>query len=119
MRLARFIFLDRVETCPACGSLIAGYQGATNMSALVCNVFRDNQQITTVWSTGTATSSSIVPLSQNSPSLRVTNSSYANKLSIHALTSNLDNVVVYCGTKEKPKLANFTLRIYSKSFYEC
>ena len=85
------------------------------MSALVCNVFRDNQQTSTVWSTGTTTSSKIIPLSQSSASLRVSDKIYAKKLSIDALTPGLDNVVVYCGTRKKPKLANFTLRIYSKS----
>lgn len=108
--------LDQVETHPDCGALIAGHHEATNMPALLCNVFRDNQQTTTVWSTGTATSSRIIPLSQSSGSLWVSNNFYTNKLSIHALTSDLDNMVIYCGTEEKPKLANFTLRIYSKSF---
>ena len=108
--------LDRVETRPGCGALIAGYKGDRNMSALVCNVFRDNQQTTTVWSAGTATSRGIIPLSQSSGSLSVSNNIYASKLSILALTSDLDNLVVYCGTEEKPELANFTLRIYSKNF---
>lgn len=85
------------------------------MSALVCNVFRDNQPTTTVWSTGTVTSSEIIPLSQSSASLQVSGGIYAKKLSIVALTPDLDNVIIYCGTKENPKLANFTLRIYSKN----
>lgn len=107
--------LDRVETHPGCGTLIAGYKG-DNMSAIVCNVFRDNQQISTVWSTGNTTSSRIIPSSQSSGSLYMSNNTYANELGINALTSDLDNVVVYCGTEEKPELANFTLRIYSKNF---
>ena len=86
------------------------------MPALVCNVFSDNQQVTTVWNTGTTSSRIIQPLSQSSASLWVSTDVYATKLDIHTLASDLDNVIVYCGTEENPKLANFTLRIYSKSF---
>ena len=86
------------------------------MSALVCDVFRDNQQTTTIWKTGATNSNGIFPLSQSSGSLRVSDNTYGNELSILNLTADLDNVIVYCGMEENPMLANFTLRIYSKSF---
>ena len=36
------------------------------------------------------------------------------KLTILTLSSNLDGVLVYCGTEDEPLIANFTLRIYRK-----
>lgn len=109
------VFLVRVETHPASGTLIAGFEGATNISVLFCNIFSDNQQISTLWNTGNVANGIIQPLSQSLTSLVVTKDSlYENKLTILNLTSNLNDMIVFCGTEEDPKLANFTLRIYRK-----
>ena len=40
---------------------------------------------------------------------------FDNKLTILNWTAELDGVIVYCGTGQDRKQANFTLRIYSES----
>lgn len=43
------------------------------------------------------------------------NVTYNNQLTVLNLTSELDEVIVFCGTGQQQALANFTLRIYRKS----
>lgn len=105
--------LDRVETFPVSGTLIAGFEEEQIASTLICNAFSDNQQMATKWSTGNIRNEEIQEVSMNSASLSLTNEHYNNKLVIRCLRSDLDNIVVYCGTNETPKLANFTIRLYS------
>ena len=45
--------------------------------------------------------------------------SLQNKLTVQNLTSDLDGVIVYCGTEEEPELANITLRIYRRCHVSC
>ena len=109
--LSHNILLDRAETSPANGILIAGFEGATNLSTLLCSVFSHNQQTATVWSVKSFTSDELLPVS---PNVAKTAGPYNSMLTIQALTPGLDNTVVYCGTEERLKLAHFRLRIYSK-----
>lgn len=101
-----------METDPASGTLIAGFEGDMNISALVCNAYSHNQQTPTVWGMANVTSGDhMLSLPE---SLKVDDNSYRNGLNIQHFSSNLDNVVVYCGTQDRPKLAYFRLRLYSK-----
>ena len=47
------------------------------------------------------------------------NFTYENSLTVTNLTSDLDGVIIYCGTGVQPRQANFTLRIYRKFLYRC
>ena len=40
---------------------------------------------------------------------------YLNRLTVLNMTSELDDVILYCGTGAQPRQANFTLKIYRKS----
>ena len=100
-----------METDPDNGTLIADFEGATNLSVLVCKAFSHNQQTPTVWSMRNFTSDKLLPLPQT---LAVDDGLYNSALAVLNLTPDLDGVVLYCGTKERPKLAHFQLRIYSK-----
>ena len=42
------------------------------------------------------------------------NLTYQNSLTITNMTSDLDGVIIYCGTGKQSQQANFTLRIYGK-----
>ena len=75
--------------------LITDYKGKE--IHLKCTHFRDGHKYPCHWTVG-----------DYQPSVH---HSYSYVLN---LTSDLDGKMVYCGTNEKTKLANFTLRIYRK-----
>ena len=111
---------------PPSGSVIGNFEGTVNATTLTCNVsssggtrlptdwnivnFRGStefQQITDTFDTDLFSISG-GPLPSN-PGI-----STFNQLKILNVTSELDGVLVYCGTGAQPQQANFTLRLYRK-----
>lgn len=97
-----------------------------NVTTFTCNIFSPNhdEQQETIWR---------LKNSQGNPNLQpISNSTISSmflihvnrdihddnfmdyKLTVQNLTSDLDGVIVYCGTEQEPEFANFTLRIYRK-----
>ena len=114
------------QTDPPSGSVIADFEGTANVTTLVCNVTGPtNERGITVWSVENFRGGSGVAglLLTTAPELfgfggdpipSAPNFTYLNRLTIRQLTSELDEVVLYCGTGSSSLQANFLLRIYRK-----
>ena len=108
-------------------SLIADFEGTLNATIFSCDVFSQagSLQITTRWSIENFrgvdslrfVTDSLAPelflitgdTRPDDPTL-----SFQNYLTVLNLTSELDGVVIYCGSGRDPVQVNFTLRIYRK-----
>ena len=90
-----------MRTEPPSGSLVANYEGRE--INLRCSRFRDGHKSPTQWSRKKTWDSQ--------PSR---DGSLLNELIILNLISDLDGMIICCGTEEEPELANFTLRVYRK-----
>ena len=108
---------------PPGGSIIANFEGTLNARTVTCNVTNDQgQQISTAWSLWnvTANASRLQLITTPSELFSISGDpivshpqiTYRNRLTILRLTSELDKVLVFCGNGERPRQANFTLRIY-------
>ena len=109
--------------------MIANFEGSVNVTTLSCIVtdFQFGNQITTIWS---------IENFRNVPDLQIISDQFAqsflelmldgdlrpsgtstfhNRLKVLVLSSELDGVIIYWGIGQQPRLANFTLKIYSKS----
>ena len=118
--------LGAAQTDPPSGSVIAHFEGTANVTTLVCNVTEiNNMRGITVWSVENFRGGSGVAglLLTTAPELfgfggdpipSAPNFTYLNQLTIRQLTSELDEVVLYCGTGSSSQQANFMLRIYRK-----
>ena len=110
---------------PPSGSVIANFEGALNAITINCSVTSSQGfRITTEWTLTNYGGSDATFTPNNLPTPELfsfsgdpfpgTNSTYLNSLTVTNLTSDLDGVIVYCGTGARPQQANFTLRIYRK-----
>ena len=114
---------------PESGSLLASLEGSVNTTTFTCNIFSPThiEQQMTIWrlknlqgnpelqpiSNCTASSMFLIHVNRD-----VWDDNFKDyKLTVQNLTSDLDGVIVYCGTEQEPELANFTLRIYRKWKY--
>ena len=102
-----------VQTDPTSGSVIAGLKGSS--ATITCNVFspEDREELPTVWHLQNLQGSSdLQSVSDNGVSSMFTIRD--GVMTISSFAPPLDGVVVFCGTDEEPRLANFTLRIIRK-----
>ena len=118
--------LGAAEVDPPSGSVIANFEGTANATTLTCNVTNSQgSQTSTSWfvqnfrgsqSNLQSITNSFVPelFSVDGDPRPGFNITLRNRLTIVNLTSELDDVTVYCGTGQNPEQANFILRVYSK-----
>ena len=116
--------MGAAQVSPDSGSTIAGFEGTLDAATLTCNITVGNQ-ISTTWSVGNfrgvaGTQTIGVNFATelfsiggdpdpNNPGL-----TYLNQLTILNLTSELDGVMVFCGTGATLEQALFLLRVYRK-----
>ena len=112
---------------PPTGTLIVNFEGTLeNAVTITCNITNGVNQIGTQWSIENFRNSpNLISLpSNNIPEiaidgdLRPSGSTFRNRLTISALTSQLDGVIIHCGTGEQPRQANYPVRIYRKFYYD-
>ena len=100
------------------GSVVANFEGTINATTLICNVTRGEVQIDTFWSfanfRGVAGRQSLLSLSMSTQNLFLAEGLFLNEVTITNWTSEVDQVIAFCGTGGDPTQANVTLRIYSK-----
>ena len=99
------------------GSVIASFEGTVNATTLICNVTRNESQIDTFWSIGNfrgvAARRSLRNL-MSSQNIFLAEQFFLNELRVTNWTSEVDRVIVFCGTGGEPEQTNVTLRIYRK-----
>ena len=111
---------------PPSGTLIANLEGAENATILTCNITNpEGDQISTQWNVGNFRGSGPNDLRHviDDPELffvsgdPIPNSTFLfdNRLTILSWTTELDEVIVYCGNGQMPQQANFILRVYRES----
>ena len=115
-------FDTHMKPVPSSGTLLADSLGAENFTILNCSILASSTPVTVLWRVENFRNSStdLVVKSDTAPELfyieeKVTKSKHfftQSHLTILNLTSDLDGVVVFCGTNEDPKLANFSIRVY-------
>ena len=116
---------------PPSGTLIVNFEGTLeNAVTITCNITHIIQnvvtQIGTQWSIENFRNSpNLLSLPNNNipeitieGDLRPSGSTFRNRLIISALTSQLDGVIIHCGTGEQPREANYPVRIYRKFYYK-
>ena len=105
-----------VDPAPS-GSVVANFEGTINAATLICNVTRGEDQIDTFWSfanfRGVDGRQSLLTLG-SSQNLFFAGGLFLNELTITNWTSEVDQVIAFCGTGGDPTQANVTLRIYRK-----
>ena len=114
---------------PPSGTVIANFEGTENVTTLTCNVTDDQtgDQAITAWSIenfrGVSEARAILLdlapelfLFSGDPFPSDPSFTFINRLTILRLTSELDEVIVYCGigAGAAAEQANFTLRVYRK-----
>ena len=111
---------------PPSGSVIANFEGTLNATTLSCNISTDSEgtQIGTQWVTENFRGNpALQRVSDAAPDLfefggdlrpGSTTDTFLNRLTIVNVTSDLDNVILYCGTDIQRRQANFTIRLYCK-----
>ena len=113
---------------PPTGTLIVNFEGTLeNAVTITCNITHIIQnvvtQIGTQWSIENFRNSpDLISLpSDNIPEITIDGdlrpsglSTFRNRLTISALTSQLDGVMILCGTGEQPRQANYPIRVYRK-----
>lgn len=112
-----------IHTEPHPGSHLIHYEGSLNIITLKCTKFNDNEEI--IWSLQNFRHNTEVKRVRDieipelfyNISNEAENYSIRSHFTIHNITLQLDEVVIFCGTNEEPLLANFTLHVkdYSKS----
>jgi hypothetical protein len=114
---------------PPTGTLIANFEGTLeNAVTISCNITHNLIQIGTAWSIenfGNSPTLRSLP-NDNIPEITIDgdlrpsgSSTFRNRLIISVLTSQLDGVIIYCGTGEDPRQANYPVRVYREFYYEC
>ena len=119
--------LGAAEADPLSGSVIANFEGTENVTTLVCNITGAmGRRDITSWSiTNFRGVSERRPLLTTlapelfqfggDPIPETPSFTFQNRLTILRLTSELDEVVIYCGFGGSPAQANFILRLFRKS----
>ena len=116
-----------MKSFPPSGSQIVDHLGAENFATLNCSILARNKAVHIRWSVQNFKGNSDVHvLEENTAALRgllhITeevesaskNFLTHSHLTIRQLTSEFDNAIVYCGTEDDLKQANFTLKVYCK-----
>ena len=107
---------DFISPAPS-WSMLVNFEGAINGATLICNVTRGEIQIDTFWSfanfRGVVGIQALILLSSRNPPF-VANGLFLNELRVTNWTSEVDRVIVFCGTGGDPTQTNVTLRIYRK-----
>ena len=98
---------------PPSGSVLPDIEGTINFTTLSCVIVSGNMNRTVVWSIQSLSDKEITQINNSKEGFLI-HGSLQNKLTAQNLTSNLDGAVLYCGTEQEPRLANFTIRIYRK-----
>lgn len=101
---------------PPSGSVLPDIEGTINFTTLSCVIVSGNMNRTVVWSIQSLSDKEITQINNSKEGFLI-HGSLQNKLTVQNLTSNLDGAVLYCGTEQEPRLANFTIRIYRKHQY--
>ena len=110
---------------PPSGSVIANFEGALSATTLSCNISNsEGTQIGTQWAIENYRGNpALQRVSDAAPDLfefggdlrpGSTTNTFSNRLTIVNVTSDLDNVILYCGTGIQRRQVNFTIRIYRK-----
>ena len=115
---------------PPSGTPIVDFEGTLeNAVTITCNITSGEAQIGTVWSierfgNNPGLTSLSDELVQMIPDLSIDGdlrpsgtSTFRNRLTISALSSELDGVILYCGTGQDIRQANFPVRVYRKLTY--
>ena len=112
-----------MKSMPSSGTLLAENLGTKNFAALNCSILSYNEPVSVLWSLRNISSDQIVD-NNTAPKLfyieeeviNITSKNFftQSRFIILNLTSDLDGVVVFCGTHEDPKMSNFSLRVYCK-----
>lgn len=122
-----FLAYKGFDTCmksmPSSGTLLADNLGTMNFAIINCSILSYSKSVSVLWSLRNISTDHRVD-NNTAPELfyieeEVTNITRRNFFTqshfiILNLTSDLDGVVVFCGTHEEPKVANFSLRVYCK-----
>ena len=120
------IGLGAVESVdPPSGSVIADFEGAENVTTIMCNITISlSIQVTTQWSIQEFRGVGLQIITNDfDTNLFLVHGdsdhiwadySFRNQLTILRLTSELDRVTVFCGSGVHSKQANFHLRTYRK-----
>ena len=121
--------MGAAKTVPPSGSVIGSFEGTVSVTILTCNITDDQtgDQAITVWSIGNFRDvpevrtilADLAPdlfLFSGDPLPSDPSFTYLNRLTVLNLTSELDEVIVYCGSGagSAAEQANFTLRVYRK-----
>jgi hypothetical protein len=97
--------------------VVANFEGITNAPTLMCNVTRDESQIDTFWSIanfrGVPGGQALISL-VSSQNIFVAEGLFLNELRVTNWTSEVDRVIVFCGTGGNRTQTNVTLRVYRK-----
>ena len=116
---------------PPSGSVIADFEGAENVTTIMCNVTDGRvppNQFESRWSVqdfrGVAGLQTLTDdfdtnlfLVSGDPDPIGPSGSFRNRLTILRLTTELDGTIIFCGIGAFPQQANFPLRIYRKFSY--
>ena len=108
--------------------MIVDFEGTINSTTLTCNITNLGNQISTQWGVGSfrgvpglqLITDDLAPelfLISGDPIPSFPIFTYRNRLTILVMTSDLDEVIVYCGSGTDPQQANFVLRLYRKCNY--
>lgn len=107
---------DFIGPAPS-GSVVANFEGAINATTLICNITRGENQIDTFWSfanfRGVAGIQALLLIASMNPPF-FADGLFLNELIVTNWTSEVDRVIVFCGTGGDPTQANVTLRTYRK-----
>ena len=111
---------------PRC-SVLANFEGTPNATTINCSITNSQgAQVTTEWTLTNfrGDDALFTPNNITAPELFSFNGdpipgfkfklTYQNSLTVTNLTSDLDGMIIYCGTGMQSRQANFTLRIYHK-----
>ena len=110
---------------PSSGSVTANFEGTLNATTINCSVTNSQgARTTTQWTLINfgGDDTVVTPNNITAPELFSFsgdpipgfNLTYQNSLTVTNLTSDLDGVIIYCGTGMQSQQTNFTLRIYRK-----
>ena len=97
--------------------MVANFEGTINVPTLICNVTRDGIQIDTFWTIGNfrgVPGGQVLVNLMSSQNIFVAEGLLLNELRVTNWTSEVDRVIVFCGTGGDPTQTNVTLRIYRK-----
>ena len=112
---------------PPSSTVIPNFEGTVSNTTITCNITNGGIQIGTQWN---------IENFGGNPNLQTVNNvapnifdiggdlrpgsnvdTFQNQITILNFTSDLDNVTLYCGTGVERRMANFTIRIYRKSYF--